>query len=263
LVTNKIVSAEIDSSLAQPGPFRTLLKRDGWPVLVIALATVAVQLGVFLIPQSFGVERGRLIPASLIIAGVWVALGAAIFAAGPCSTFSGLLRGGCVIDATAVLLVVLWLSTPQVTFLAAVKLYCIYASVAFCGIALARFASTLRFRYLGAVLGATILTLAQAGLFWLPGLVQLASDSEGKSAIAAWGLRANPLYGVFSAIAEEAGFVWHYAEVMYRITPLGEDVAVGPVQWYEPMIIWLSIAAVLATVGWGWRLFIRRRPGIR
>ena len=260
MVSNKIVPSETDSSSAQPGLFRTLLKRDGWPVLAIALATVGVQLGVFLIPQAFGAERGRLVPASLIITGVWVALAAAIFAAGPCSTFSGLLRGGCVIDATAVLLAVLWLSTPQVTFLAAVKLYCIYASVAFCAIAFARFASTLRFRYLGAVLGALILTAAQAGLFWLPGLIQLASTSEDQSAIAAWGLRANPLYGVFSAIAEESGFVWHYAEVMYRITPLGEDIAVGSVQWYEPMAIWLITAAVLATIGWGCRLIIFRSP---
>jgi hypothetical protein len=195
-----------------------------------------------------------LVPACLIFTGVWVALGSAIFAAGPRSALSGLLRGGCVADATAVLLVVLWLCTPAVTFYSAVKLYCIYASVALCSIAIARCASTVRFRYLGAVAAGVFLTGLQAGLFWLPGLLQLA-PTDYKSTLAGFGLRANPLYGVFSAIAEESGFVWHYAEVMYRITPLGEDIAVPPVHWYEPMVVHLAIAAVFA-IWW----FVRVRP---
>jgi hypothetical protein len=241
----KIVSADIDNSPRPPGLIRTLLKRDGWPVAGIALVTVTVQLSVFLVPGACGVPTRTLVWASLIIAGVWVALASAIFAAGPRGTFSGLLRGGCVVDATAVLLIVLWLRTPQVTFASAVKLYCIYASVAFCSISAARCAATRRFRYLGAVFTGAVMTAMQGSLFWLPGLLQLA-PSGSKSALAGVGLRANPLYGVFSAIADESGFVWHYAEVMYRITPLGEDIAVPPVQWYEPMTIYLVIAGVLA-----------------
>jgi hypothetical protein len=194
------------------------------------------------------------IAASLIITGVWVALASAIFAAGPRSTISGILRGGSVADASAVLLVVLWLSAPEVTFLSAVKLYCIYASVSLCAIAAARCASSLRFRYFGAVVGATLLTILQGGLFWLPGLLEFVPTAH-KSAVAAIGLRANPLYGVFSAVADKLEFVWHYAEVMYRITPLGEDIAVPPVQWYEPMVVHLVIAGILSAT---WLLRTRR-----
>ena len=220
----------------------------------IVIATAAAQLGVFLLPQAYGVPARMAIPASLIMAGVWVALASGIFAAGPHSTISGILRGGCVADATAVLLVVLWLCTPEVTFLSAVKLYCIYASVALCSIAAARCASSLRFRYLGAVAGAVCLSALQGVLFWLPGLLQLV-PTDYKTVVAGMGLRANPLYGVFSAISDESGFVWHYADVMYRITPLGEDIAVPPVQWYEPMVVHLAIAGILAA---SWLLRARR-----
>jgi hypothetical protein len=234
----------------------SLLKRDGWPVVGIVTATVLVQLGAFLLPQACGVLPGMAVPGSLIVTGVWVALASAIFSAGPRGAISGILRGGCVADATAVLLVVLWLCTPEVTFISAVKLYCIYASVALCAIAAGRCASSLRFRYLGAVVAATLLSLLQAGLFWLPGLLQLVPQ-EHKVIIAGMGLRANPLYGAFSAIAEESGFVWHYADVMYRITPLGEDIAVPPVQWYEPVMVYLLVAGILAAT---W-LVRRRRAG--
>ena len=240
------MSVGTDSSPSSPGLMSTLLKRDGWPVVGIVVATVAAQVSVFLIPQAYGVPARGLVPASLIIAGVWVALASAIFSAGPRSTISAILRGGCVADATAVLLIVLWLSTPEVTFIAAVKLYCIYASVALCAIAIVRCAKALRFRYLLAVICGVLLTAVQGGLFWLPGLLQIV-PADYKVAVAGLGLRANPLYGVFSAIANESGFVWHYAEVMYRITPLGEDIAVPPVQWHEPMAISL-IAAVVFTV---------------
>ncbi len=246
--------SDTDSLSSPPGFIRTLLKRDGWAVVGIVLATAVVQLGVFLIPQAYGVPARRLLPASLIIAGVWVALASAIFAAGPSNAISGFLRGGVVADATAVLLIVLWLSMPEITFVAAVKLYFIYASVALCSIAASRCASSRRFRYLWAVVTGTVLTAVQGGLFWLPGLLQLA-PSGSKSALAGIGLRANPLYGVFSAIAEGSGFVWHYAEVMYRITPLGEDIAVPPVQWYEPMAVHLAVAGVL---GFVWLLRARR-----
>ena len=235
----------------------TLMKRDGWPVVGIMIATAAVQLGVFLLPRAYGVPARMTVPASLIIAGVWVALASAIFAAGPRGTISGILRGGIVADATVVLLVVLWLNAPEVTFLSAVKLYCIYASVAFCAIAAARCASSLRFRYLGAVCAAVFLTALQGGLFWLPGLLQIV-PADYKVAVAGIGLRANPLYGVFSAIADKSGFVWHYAEVMYRITPLGEDIAVPPVQWYEPMVVHLAVAGILAAT---W-LLRGRRPSL-
>jgi len=217
-------------------------------------ATAAVQVAIFLIPLSYGVPAGPLAAASLIIAGVWVATASAVFAAGPNSALSGVLRGGCVADATVVLLLVLWRMTPVVTFTAAVKIYCIYASVSLCAAALVRVARTARVRYLCAVIAATALTAIQAGLFWLPGLLQL-FEVRSKSAVAGLWLRANPLYGAFSAIAEESRFVWHYAELMYRITPLGEDIAVPSVQWWEPMAIHLVLAAGVAA----WSVVGRRR----
>jgi len=148
---------------------------------------------------------------------------------------------------------VLWITRPEVTFVSAVKLYCIYASLALCGIAAGRLASSETFRYLTGVAGAVLLVAMQSSLLWLGGLLQLL-PSGSRSAVAGMALRANPLYGVFSAIADETQFVWHYAEIMYRITPLGEDIAVPPVYWYEPTVVYLTIACLLAST---W--FLRRR----
>jgi len=234
---------------------KALLKRDGWPVAGIASLTICGQLAVLLGSQACGVSPRAAMLASLMLAGLWIALASPVFAAGPQSAFSGLLRGGIVADATAVLLVVLWLTRPEVSFISAVKLYCIYASVALCGVAGARLASSERFRYLTAVATAGFLAAMQSSLFWLPGLLQLVPSAD-KSAVAGAVLRGNPLYGVFSAIADQTHFVWHYASIMYRITPLGEDIAVGPIYWYEPMAICLTIACLLAST---WLLRPRRR----
>ena len=210
----------------------------------IVAATVALQVGLFAIPQMYDAPPRAMLCASLMIAGVWVAIASAVFAAGPKSAISGLVRGGSVADATVVLLVVLWLRTPEISFTSACKLYCIYASVSLCAVAIVRLGRTLSFRYLLAVVAATGLTLLQAGLFWLPGLLGLV-PREWKTAVATYGLRTNPLYGVFSGIAEETGFVWNQADVMYGVTKLGEDVPIGTVQWYEPMAIHLAAALVL------------------
>jgi len=222
----------------------TLLKRDGWPMLSIASLTVAVQLGLFMLAGAWEVPDRMRVPGVLIVAGVWTAIASGVFAAGPRSAMSGLLRGATVIDASIVLLAVLWLQTPIVTLVSSLKIYCIYAAVALCSILAARCALTARFRYLGAVCAGVLLTLLQAGLFWLPGILRL-SPPEHKAYIAGVGLKLNPLYGVFSSIAAESGFVWHYAGIMYDITPLGEDIPVPPVEWWEPMAFYLIVAGIL------------------
>ena len=239
------MSADTSTPCLPPWTFRSLLRSDGWAVAAIAAVTVAGQLAVFLLPQAFGVSARAAMLAALTASGVWVALASPILAAGPARGISAVVRGGIVADATAVLLLVLWLSRPEVTFLSAVKLYCIYAAVALCGVAGARCASTQAGRYTGAVIAAVILLALQAGPFWLSGALQGVPQAH-KTAVAGIALRLNPLYGVFSVVAEGTGFVWHLAPMMYRITRLGEDIPVPPVWWYEPAGIYLLLAGILS-----------------
>jgi len=239
------MSGDANTPGLPPWTLRSLLRGDGRAMAGVAAVTVAGQLALFLLPQAFGVSARAAMLAALTASGVWAALAAPILAAGPARGISALLRGGIVADATAVLLVVLWLSRPEVSFLSAVKLYCIYAAVALCGVAGARCAETQAGRYTAAVIAAVILLTLQAGPFWLSGALQGVPQAH-KTAAAGVALRLNPLYGVFSVVAERAGFVWHLAPVMYRITRLGEDIPVPPVWWYEPAGIYLFGAGILS-----------------
>jgi len=243
-----------------PGPGGGALgRRLWWEVAAIAAATIVLQLGVLLLPGAFGVAPRAAMLAVLMASGVWVALAAPILAAGAPGALAAVLRGGIVADATAVLLVVLWLTRPEVTFLAAVEMYCIYASVALCGVAAGCVASTPAGRYAAAVVATVVLLAVQAGPFWLPGVCQFVAQGH-KTAVAGIGLRANPVYGIFSAMAGDSGFVWHFdAPLMYRITQLGEDIPVPVVRWYHPVAIYLGAAGILAAT----HLVRRRRvwPG--
>lgn len=234
--------------------FRDVLARDGPAVLVAAAITLAVELGVFFLARAAGTDRRNAVLATLATVVLWVALAAPAFACSGRTTFSALLRGGIVADASAVALLVLWLATPYVTFLAAVEIYCILAAVA---LATAAAVLTVRpgtGRTVAAVVAASILVLALASPFWIGGLLQ-ETHGEAKQAVVTWAVAANPFYSILSAVVDETAFVWHLAPVMYRITRIGDYAAPPPIPWYSAVVVYGILALMLAATH-----LLRRRP---
>lgn len=267
------------------GTLRDLLRRDGRPALAAALATMAVELGVFLGAVACGIDGRQSVMASLAAGVVWVSLAAPAMAAGSNTGLGALLRGGIVADASAVLLIVLWLATPYVSFLAAVKIYCIYAALALAGIAAVRCARAPSARFTLAAVAAIAFMTALASPFWAGGAVHAAEASGSviarsvffisAAASPSWPgppppttgridsaivtstvVHANPFYCIWSVLADRMPYAWHQAPVMYRITYLGNYAAVPAAPWYAAVRIYIYVAGILAVTN-----LLRRNGG--
>ncbi len=251
-----IASGESSPSQAHVGTLRKLLRRDGWPALAAGLATMAVELGVFLGALALGINRRQAAMASLAAGIVWVSLAAPAMAAGSTTGLGALLRGGIVADVSGVLLIVLWLATPHVSFLAAVKIYCIYAAVALAGIAAVRCARAPSARFALAAVAGIVLIAALASPFWAGGALSAAKASGqiDSGIVASTVVYANPFYCIWSVLADEMPYAWHRAPVMYRITYLGTYVPVPAAPWHAAVIIYICVAGILAATN-----LLRRR----
>jgi hypothetical protein len=229
---------------AQTSPLRCVLARDGRALLAGALTTVGVQLGLYLLARLAGVPQMQAALATLAATVMWVTLAAPVLGASGADALAGLLRGGCIADASAVTLIVLWLACPEVTFPAAVKIYCVLAAVALSAVAVGRLARSPDRRYALAVTAALVMTVALASPLWIGGALRAAPDRAARG-IAAAGVYVNPFYAVTAAIAAEARFVWHQAGVMYRITRIGDYADAPPARWYPCVLIHLAVAILL------------------
>ena len=87
-----IVAGESSPPRVRVGTLRELLRRDGWPALAAALATMAVELGVFLGALACGVDGWQSVMASLAAGVVWVSRAAPAMAAGSNTGWGALLR---------------------------------------------------------------------------------------------------------------------------------------------------------------------------
>jgi hypothetical protein len=239
---------------APDGFLREVLSRDGWPVLAACAATIAVELGVYILARAGGAPKLQSALAALAVAAVWVALAAPVLGASGSGALAALLRGGCVLDASAVLLIVLWLACDEVTLLAAVKIYCILAAMGLAGIAAGRLARSAAGRYALGVAAAVVLTAMLASPFWIGGAMRAASG-EGAKRILTAGVHVNGFYGITAALADEARFIWHEASVMYYHVARGYYSGVTA-SWYAPVLIHLAAAVVLAAAAW-----LIHRPG--
>ena len=235
------------------GRVRSLLARDGPAVLAAAAATAAVELGVFFLARAYGAPLREATLATLAATTLWVVLGAPALAATGETGFSALLRGGTVADASTATLVVLWLATPYVTFLAGVQIYCMLAAVALAGIAAVRCFVRPLARAAAGVAAAAVLSAALATGFWAGGLLHAARGAAQRAVVSA-AVAANPFYCVLSAIADKTHFVWHQASVMYRLTRIGDYAAPPPVHFSAAVVIYGLLAGVLGAVG-----MLRRR----
>ena len=220
------------------------------PLLLAAAAvTIGLELGAFGLILACGGSRLGAVLASLAVMVSWTALSPAVLAAGGRSGLSALLRGGIVADASAVTLVVLWLATPAVTLLAAVKVYCTLVAMAIAAVAAVRCARTEFGRYALAVVVAAGLMAAVTTPFWTGGLL-LAANAPARQTAASLAVWLNPFYCVTVAIVQEARFVWHQAPVMYHITRIGDYAAAPPALWYTSAAACAALAAVLAGANW-------------
>ena len=122
--------------------WRWLFAGQGWAMLALAVATLAVELGTYLLARYWGVPTVRAVPASLLVSTLWIALAAPIAAASERKFWGSLLRGATVIDATGISLLALWLfarspdGVEWVPLLAAVEIYLILTAFALAGMAL-------------------------------------------------------------------------------------------------------------------------------
>ena len=126
--------------IAPPGGLRRIIARDGWAVGAAAAATIGVEVGVYVLALSAGAPRLHAALATLAVATLWTALAAPVLAAEAADGLGAVLRAGIVADASAVALIVLWLSCPQVGLLGAVKIYCILAAMTLPAMAVSRLA---------------------------------------------------------------------------------------------------------------------------
>ena len=225
---------------AAPGPARW---RRWGPVLAVAGGTALLELGVYFLADAAGATERRAVLAVLAAATVWVSLAVAPLAAGPRAGLDGLLRGGIVADTSGLVLLVLWLMRTPLTFPAAVKVYCILASMALAAVTVVRLGRTRHGRACLAGITATLMMLAVSTPFWANGLM-VSLDGPARTRAVAWCVRANPFFAVADATASSLDLVWHEAPRLYAITELGDRVAAPRVHWVAYVVVMLIVAGI-------------------
>ncbi len=243
---------EQETPAAQIQPAGGRLRRHGWPILAAVTGTVAVPMAVFVATGSG--ESPESFVATLLATLAWVALASPIFAAGAGGWFWAFFRGGCVVDASGAVLMVLWLSSGSsaagesyITFFSVMRIYCIYAAVGLAGVAATRCSRSVTGRHASAIVFVVAVFAALSTPMWVNGLLN-STTGRTSDAIVTCAVYVNPAYSVFSATSESIGYVWHARGLMYNLTIIGQDgsAAPPPVQWYTAVVVWGAIAGILA-----------------
>ncbi len=247
-------SATSPQHSADDGSPRSIIRADGWALVIGAAATVAVELGAFFLARAGGAGLTASMLVSLAVSAVWVALASPAFGAGGQGIMSCWLRGGAVADASAIALFVLWLVVPAMTFVSAVKIYCIYAAVALAAAAVVGVGKSSAGRAGLAVAVAVALMIALASPVWLGGPVSYL-EGEAAQALTSAAVKANPFFAVMAAVSENVRQPWTEMTLMYELTALGDTVPLPPVRWHAPVPIYLAVVAA----GLGASLVRRRR----
>ena len=246
-----------DSTPPRAVPSRTwlreLLHRDGGVMLAAALATLAVQWGVFLAGRWGGVGFRESVIAMLAVSSLWMALIPPCLAAGGLNNLSGLLRGGIVADTTGVSLLALWAvgraegAQYGISLLSAVKVYCVYTSLCLAGIAAGCLARRPAARAALAVAAGVVFVAVLASPLWISAWVG-GPGEPGNSTLVTWAVRINPFYAISDAVVGEMRFIWDGEGLMYGWSRIGEYAIPSPVGWYETCLLYLAVAGCLAIV---------------
>jgi hypothetical protein len=217
-------------------------------MLLAVVATVTVEVGAYALALAGQASQSQAALGSLAVSVLWVALATPVLAATARGSLGALLRGGAVIDASAVLLTALWLAGPCVTLAGAAKIYCILAAMGLAAVAAVCVARSQAGRFALAVAGSAVLLLAAATPFWIGGALRAAPE-DWAARIAAAGVYVNPFYAVTGALAESAHFIWHQSSVLYRITRLGDYAPAPASAWFAPVLLYSAAALILAAAG--------------
>ncbi len=250
---------------ASPGEgtsLRELLRCEGWAVLGIATATIAIELGSYFLARGMHVGQARAVLTALGTTALWIALACPITTCGSANAWGAMLRGGSVIDASGVTLIVLWLlahdprGRPYVTLLSALKIYCTCASVGLFAIAVVSCATRPSRRYVLGVAVAVLLVVCLGTPFWTGGIFELVPPRSAQT-LARWVLLVNPFCSITSVVSERMRFVWYYdGGLLYRVSRLGGDVIPPPVRWYSAAVGYAALAGLFALIA-----LARRRAG--
>ena len=222
--------------------------RRWWPVVWIAVVTVAVEAGAYLAVRAAGASGSRAALATLAVATVWVALAAPVFAAGGRQVFEKLLRGGAVIDVTGLVLMGLWLVCPSFGFASAVKVYAVLASMGLAGLAVVCCVRSGHRRLIAATVVVVVTMAALTTPLWGNGLL-IGLDGPARQTAATGLVAVNPAFSIAAATARDLHWVWNEAPRMYQLTILGQVIPVPSVSWYVTPLIWLGIAGLAGAVG--------------
>ena len=216
----------------------TVLRRNALAMLIAAGATVAVQLGTYFI---FGE-----IAMTLLVALGWVVVAASVFAAGGRSVIDALLRGGAVIDASAVVLIVS-AAGPALGPVGAIKIYLIFCSVALAGCSLVLLGRNVISRHILSVVAVSLILVVAAGPFWVNGIITSASAPWRERV--AFGVRAcNPVFSTIECLDVGYGFVWNERPILYEHTVLGRDVPIRATAWYVTVGVYSVFAFAVGAV---------------
>ena len=194
-----------------------------------------------------GLSADRAVLATLAMMVVWVPIAAAAWATGATGLGRCCLRGGEMADASAIALIMFWL-TGAISFVGAVKLYCILMVVALFACAIVSLSRCVRRRVVLAGVASVISVVMLASPVWLSGPANTMSQ-ETVRPLTVWAVRANAYFATTEAIADRINFVWIDSGLMYRLTPLGDHLALPRAEWYWPIVIFLPSAAIIGAIG--------------
>ncbi|MHC4294831.1 MAG: hypothetical protein ACYSTL_04535 [Planctomycetota bacterium] len=236
-----------DSGGNRPPSVREIFIRHGWGLLVASLTTLIVELGTYVICLLYGAEQFTATLTSLAAATVWVAIVSGFFATGGGNWLAALLKGGIVADASAVTLIVLCVSSPFVTMLAAAKIYCTLLGMVLLGVAAVRVGRTLTERRIAAGIVAVVTTAAISVPLWV-GESPEASGDNIRREIAELSPSVNPLHCIISIVVTESQAASRPESLSPALRGLFDFIASRPVRWYAAA--WrFAFAAGILTLG--------------
>lgn len=220
-------------------------------MLAAAGATIAVQVG------AYAAARALLAPSTaavtaLLLALLWVIVATPIFAAGGTGLWGAVFHGGPVLDASAVLLIVLTVG-KMLSPAGAAKIYLIWCSVGLFACGLVVLARRVENRLLAASLAILIVLAIAAGPFWANGII-LAGDGPWRGRVSLLVAAANPVYATASCLPSRSGFIWHEGPILYDCTVLARDVPKPKADWLTTAAGYAAVAGCLFAVA-----LIRRR----
>lgn len=230
------------------GPFRRNLSA----MLAAVAATLVVQLG------AYAAARAAMAPAAatetgLLVGLLWLILAVPIFTAAGEGIVDGLFRGGPVLDASAVLLIVL-VASGQLTPLSAVEVYLVWCAIGLTECATVLIARRAANRHLVAAATAVMVLAIAASPFWANGVV-LAGGRAWRERAGYALVATNPVFATAACLPAELGFVWNERPILYACTVLSRDVPMPDPSWYLTVAGYGLAAAGLAAV-----TVARRRP---